>query len=168
MNFSNPTTRFLISCYFPILLEFLIYEAYLFLKPYRTPDFMLILITIPMILPLIFFYFISPYIIFKLSSAGEHYGDALEKGIDEIFISEKNVLTNGEINIIKQKLQSTLIPELRRTFRSNYVNNFFTQTHTNDSEEYSILNFYETIFLFSIFSSFFSFFNALITICAVV
>ena len=73
-------------------------------------------------------------------------------------------MAENEIEIVKQKLQSTLIPELRRTFRSNYVNNFFTQTHTNDSEEYSILNFYETIFLFSIFSSFFSLFNAFITI----
>ena len=149
-------TRFIIGCYFPILLEVLIYETYLYLKPTRQPDFMLLIYTIPVILPLIFFYFVSPYIIFKLSSAGETYSNALEKSIDEIFISEKNVLNPNEIVVIKQELESTLIPELVRNFRSEYVNTYFSQSHPNEKEDYSVLNFYEEIFLFSLFSTFFS------------
>ncbi len=157
-------TRFFIGCYFPVLLEILIYETYLYLKPTRQPDFMLLIYTIPVILPLIFFYFISPYIIFRLSSAGEKYSTALDKSIEEIFISEKNVLDPKEISIVKQELEATLIPELVRNFRSDYVNTYFSQSHPNEAEEYSVLNYYEEIFLFSLFASFFSFINALVTL----
>lgn len=157
-------TRFIIGCYFPVFLEMLIYESYLYLKPHRQPDFMLLIYTIPIVLPLVFFYFVSPYVIFKLSSAGEKYSSALEKSIDEIFISEKNVLNPNEILIVKKELESTLIPELVRNFRSDYINSYFSQSHPNEVEEYSILNFYEEIFLFSMFASFFSFFNALVTV----
>lgn len=156
-------TRFTIGCYFPIFLEILIYETYIFLKPGRTPDFMILIVTIPLFLPLIFFYFISPYLIFKLSLAGEAYSSALDKSIDEIFISEKSVLDEQEITVVRQELETTLIPELVRNFRSSYVNNYFT-SHDSDIEEYSLLNFYESIFLFSFFSSILSFFNAFITI----
>ena len=157
-------TRFFIGCYFPVVLEVLIYETYLYLKPSRQPDFMLLIYTIPIVLPLVFFYFISPYIIFKLSSAGEKYLKALEKSIDEIFISEKNLLNPNEITIVKQELESTLIPELVRNFRSEYVNSYFSQSHPNETEDYSVLNFYEGIFLFSLFASFFSFLNAIVTL----
>ena len=163
MNFSNPIMRFVVGCYFPVLIELLIYEAYLFIKPDRAPDFMLLVVTLPIVLPLIFFYFLSPYLIFKLSSTGEHYTEALEKGIDEIFISEKNVLTPNEIEIVKGKLETALIPVLTRQFRSTYANNYFNQLHDQKVGEYSVLNFYETIYLFSLFSAFFSFFIALVT-----
>lgn len=163
MNFSNPINRFLIGVYSPLFLEFIIYETYLFLKPNYEPNFMLLIISVPLVLPLIFFYFISPYIIFTLSSSGEHYGLALKKGINEIFISEKNVLDENEVEIVKNKLESTLIPELKRQFRASYANSYFTQTHEDHVSEYSVLNFYETIYLFSLFSIFYSFFNAFIT-----
>ena len=124
---------------------------------------MILIVTIPLFLPLIFFYFISPYLIFELSQAGEAYSSALEKSIDEIFISEKSVLDEMEITVVRQELETTLIPQLVRNFRSSYVNNYFT-SHDSEIEEYSLLNFYESIFLFSIFSSILSFFNAFITI----
>lgn len=156
-------TRFTIGCYFPIFLEILIYETYVFLKPGRTPDFMTLIVTIPLFLPLIFFYFLTPYLIFKISLAGEEYSSALRKSIDEIFISEKSVLDENEITVVRQELETTLIPELVHNFRSSYVNNYFT-SHDSDVEEYSVLNFYESIFLFSFLSSILSFFNAFITL----
>lgn len=165
MNFSNPTTRFFIGCYLPIILELFIYEAYLYLKPDFNPDFIIFIITLPLILPLIFFYFVSPYLIFFATQSGSNYKQGLNRAIDDIFLAEKSVLTNEEINVVKAKLISTLIPELTKRFRSNYVNSYFTQ-YSQDSEpnsEESLLNFYETIFLFSFFSVVFSFFNAMLT-----
>ena len=160
---SNFINKFLIGCYLPLFLEVLIYELYLFLKPRFTPDFLLFIITLPLILPLIFFYFMSPYLIFKITKSGESYSEALNVSIEEIFISEKDVLTTNEIDIIKIKLKDLLIPELKRKFRSNYVNNYFTQSNLYETEDYTVLNFYETIFLFSFFSFFYAIFNAFVT-----
>ena len=166
MNFSNPTTRFFIGCVMPILLEIFIYETYLYLKPDYSPDFIILIIILPMLLPLIFFYFISPYFIFYATQSGRYYREALNKSIDDIFITESYVLNKTEVETIKSKLTLSLIPALERRYRSSYVNSYFTQLNpnTHNSEENSLLNFYETIFLFSFFSMVFSLFNAFIVL----
>jgi hypothetical protein len=163
LNFGNPITRFILGSVAPLFLEGMIYQCYLFLKPDYEPDFMIFIIFIPLILPLIFFYFLSPYFIFGISRTGQFYRIELNQSINEIFITEKEIFSPEEIFTIREELRQSLIPELARLFRSNYVNHFFQQSQTDSAEE-SVLGFYETIFLFAFFSSILFFFNGLLTL----
>lgn len=163
MNFTNPLTRFGFGCVAPFILQILIYQTYLWLKPDSQPDFILLVFSIPVVLPLVFFYFLSPYLIFYLSASGRTYTDKLNQSINEIFIAEKEVLTEEEVKTVQTELRSTLIPELSRRFRSGYVNHYFQQLR-QDTEEASVLSFYEMIFLFGFFTSLYSAFNGIAVI----
>lgn len=164
MNFNSPVTRFLLGVVFPFFLELMIYQSYLFLKPNRNPDFLLSIFLIPILLPLIFFYFVSPYFIYSLSGTGRKYSESLNLSINEIFITKKEILSQQEIETIGKELRQTLIPELTRRFRANYVNHFFQQSHAKGHDIDSVLGFYETILLFAVFSFALSLINGILAI----
>jgi hypothetical protein len=140
---------------FPFVLEALLYQTYLFLNPNSEfdPDFMFFLIFSPLIIPLIFLYFLSPYFLYNYTQVGNNYKKLLRKNIDNIFLSEKEILEEQEEKIIREELLTTLIPDLERIFRRSYVDSYFQdRSATRNVRQSNLLSFFETVFLFGMIS----------------
>ncbi|MHA2339823.1 MAG: hypothetical protein ACXACX_21140, partial [Candidatus Hodarchaeales archaeon] len=156
MKFTSSTIyRFLFGILFPFVLEALLYQTYLFLNPNSEfdPDFMFFLIFSPLIIPLIFLYFLSPYFLYNYTQVGNNYKKLLRKNIDNIFLSEKEILEEQEEKIIREELLTTLIPDLERIFRRSYVDSYFQdRSATRNVRQSNLLSFFETVFLFGMIS----------------
>ncbi|MHA2105940.1 MAG: hypothetical protein ACW981_21140 [Candidatus Hodarchaeales archaeon] len=168
MKFTSSTIyRFLFGILFPFVLEALLYQTYLFLNPNSEfdPDFMFFLIFSPLIIPLIFLYFLSPYFLYNYTQVGNNYKKLLRKNIDNIFLSEKEILEEQEEKIIREELLTTLIPDLERIFRRSYVDSYFQdRSATRNVRQSNLLSFFETVFLFGMISGILNIINGILAL----
>ena len=161
--------RFLFGIFFPFVLEGLLYQSYLFLNPNSNfkPDFLFFLIFAPLLIPMIFLYFITPWFIFKYTQVENNYRSGLSKNINNIFLQEKGVLDENEEKIIRQELINTMIPDLISAYRARYIDSFFSRvmtTSNRNARQINLLSFFETIFLFGIISGIINVINSILAL----
>lgn len=165
LKITSPFNRFLLGVLAPFILEGLVYQSYLFLNPRFEPNFNFFIIYFPLLIPLFFFFFITPWIIYYLSGTGKNYSLGLLKNIDSIFLQEKEILSENERVIIEKELKTSLIPELAKQYRTRYIDSYF-QDRANQTPVYysDLLSFYESLFIFGLLTGILNFFNAVLTI----
>ena len=162
---TSPFNRFLLGVLAPFLLEGLIYQSYLFLNPKLEPNFNFFIIYFPLLFPLFFFFFTTPWIIYYFSGAGKNYLLGLVKNIDSIFLQEKEILSEDERVAIEEELKTSLIPELVRQYRTRYIDSYFQDRSTQTPISYNnLLSFYESLCIFGLLTGILNLFNALLTL----
>ncbi|NHJ06052.1 MAG: hypothetical protein EAX90_14585 [Candidatus Heimdallarchaeota archaeon] len=108
-----------------------------------------------LIAPALFFYMISPMLIYFLSGAGNYYRNNLRENIDSLFIfsGDEEGLTDDQKEKIRDEINKKLIPQLVVEVKGLYIDSFVNRSKNN---KYNLLSSFETLFLFSIIWSMFS------------
>ena len=140
--------RFLLGVYAPFILEFIIYAIYLVAKGDEF-NFGIILWSFILFAPALFFYMISPMIIYYITGTGKIYENSLKENIDTLFIFSDDEQSSDENqkNMIREEINKKLIPELVKNVRGLYIDSYISRSKDNKKE--NLLSNFETIFLFS-------------------
>jgi hypothetical protein len=100
-----------------------------------------------LIFPAFFGYIFSPYLILKSTRAAEKYSIILSQNFESIFLLKKIDLDSKTKADLKKNIEDDLLPELKRMFRRDYIDNYFTRNMTIANEK--MLTFRETLYLLS-------------------
>ncbi|MFX0095344.1 MAG: hypothetical protein ACFFBD_26655 [Candidatus Hodarchaeota archaeon] len=141
--------RFILGILLPLLVEFGLYETYLYLNPNFTPTLDILFLLIPLMLLLLNIFILSPNLIYFASRIGKDYKSWLENYLDRIFDENKELLEETEKSIIRRGIQQEVIPSLQSELREEYMRKFHNRGF--DVLE-SSLTYQEALFLFSVFS----------------
>ncbi|HUU79273.1 MAG TPA: hypothetical protein VMX55_13085 [candidate division Zixibacteria bacterium] len=108
-----------------------------------------------LIAPALFFYMISPMMIYFVSGAGSYYRNNLRENIDSLFIfsGDEEGLSDAQKEKIRDEINKKLIPQLEDEVKGLYIDSFVNRSKSN---KYNLLSSFETLFLFSIIWSMFS------------
>lgn len=108
-----------------------------------------------LIAPALFFYMISPMLIYFVSGAGNYYRNNLRENIDSLFIfsGDEEGLSDEQKEKIRDEINKKLIPQLVGEVKVLYIDSFVNRSKSN---KYNLLSSFETLFLFSIIWSMFS------------
>lgn len=141
--------RFFLGILLPVLIEFGIYETYLYLNPRLTPNFEILFLLIPLLLILLNIYILSPNLIYFSSRINEYYKSWLQNYLNRIFKKNEELLDEKEKSFIREGIENEVIPSLQRSLREEYMRKF----HDRKLEGLDAsLTYQESLFLFSLFS----------------
>lgn len=138
--------RFIIGILFPLFYEVGLIEAYLLFNPTGSELFLL-LPALFLVFPSYFLYVYSPYIILRVTRAVEHYHQALNDDLDQIFYLNSIDLEKAIMEDLRQNIRTLLLPELEVVFRRGYIDSYFTRNDSIPNER--MTSFRETLLLFS-------------------
>lgn len=159
MNQEVFKSRFLIGIIIPILMEFAVFQTYLFFSQ-AEPSLEIFYPLFLTVVPVALFYLKVPNLIFRIAKIGNFYGKAVEENIDQI-LDEENELSVENKQKIETALKAKLIPKLVFQLKQDYNESFFKN---RKSESESILSLYESVFLFAVITLIFNTTNILGTI----
>ena len=146
--------RFFLGVYAPIILEFIVYAIYAAASGTEI-SIGILLWALMLIAPALFFYMISPVLIYFVSGAGSFYQKNLLENIDELFIfsDDEKGLSLSQKEKIREEIKDKLIPNLVNDVKGLYIDSFVNRTKSNKA---NLLSSFETLFLFSVIWSIFS------------
>ena len=149
--------RFGIGIILPVVVEIAVFQSYLWFKTARLDlglaGILDLGIAFPLALfaiPLMLLYVIAPHLIYNFSLAGREYEKNLVDHLDEIFQVdigsdvEGPVLSTSDKERIREQIISRLIPVLKREFKREYTDTYFTR---EPGKEQDVLTYHETMFL---------------------
>ena len=141
--------------YAPIILEFIVFAIYSVASG-REFNFASVLWALMLFAPAVFFYMISPMLIYFIGGAGKYYEKNLRENIDSLFIfsDDEDRLTNEQKDKIRQEINEKLVPELVGEVRGLYIDSYINRSQ--DNKKNGLLTSFETLFLFSLIWSMFS------------
>ncbi|MCG3215863.1 MAG: hypothetical protein KAS63_04070 [Candidatus Heimdallarchaeota archaeon] len=169
-------TRISFGLILPFLIEILVYIIYTGL---RTQDFQysFILVFVFFIVPILFLYLVGPKLIFQGGRVKKNIEQNLKNNFEKVFLKPRNFivrdktiplsdmelkLTKKEKEIIQNKIQKRLIPEILKDAEKQYNQNFVDRSHTTRNER--LLTYNESLFLFSFVTSILSLINLILII----
>ncbi|MHA1668554.1 MAG: hypothetical protein ACTSUR_07845 [Candidatus Heimdallarchaeaceae archaeon] len=160
----------------PIFIEILVYIIYTGLRTGKFQYSALLLIVF-FIIPIFFLYLVAPRIIFYIGGVRKHIIDNLKENCVNIFLKPRAIkfrekaipLTNmefklkeDEIEILESKIKDKLVPKIVKEAARKYNQNYISRMHTTKNER--LLTYNESLFLFSLVSSFLFLFNTILII----
>lgn len=175
-NIWNMLLRVLFGLILPFLIEIFLYIIYTGL---RTQDYQFssLLLFIFLIIPIIFLYIISPRLVFFFGGVKKHITNNLKTNLENIFLKPRrlkirdkavpledmeHILKDKEIKLLKNKIETKVIPDLVKEARKQYSQNFIDRSHSSRNQR--LLTYNESLFLFSGVTSALLFMNLILVI----
>ncbi len=109
-----------------------------------------------LIAPALFFYMVSPILIYFVSGAGKFYEKNLKENLDSLFIfsDDEDRLAAKQKAKIREEINDKLIPQLVDDVKGLYIDSYISRSRSDKKN--NLLSSFETLFLFSILWSIFS------------
>jgi hypothetical protein len=175
-NILYMLVKVLFGLILPFLIEIFVYIIYTGL---RTQDyqFSALLLFIFLIIPIIFIYIISPRLVFFFGGVKRHISNNLKNNLESVFLKPRrlkirekavpledmaHILKDKEIKLLKNKIETRVIPDLLTEARKQYSQNFVDRGNRTRNER--LLTYNEALFLFSGVTSLLLFMNLILVL----
>ncbi len=176
VNILYMFVKILFGLILPFLIEIFVYIIYTGL---RTHDYQFssLLLFIFLIIPIIFLYIIAPRLIFYFGGVKRHISHNLKNNLEDVFLKPRrlkirekavpledmaHILKAEEMKLLKNKIESKVIPDLLKEARKQYSQNFVDRGSNNRNER--LLTYNEALFLFSGVTSLLLFMNLILVL----